>query len=72
MTAKRRSIEAIGDKELYDVLHKILSQSPNLRNEELFKLARAELGFLRLGSRIRFRLLKAVKRVRPSVLILDK
>jgi len=72
MTAKRRSIEAIGDKELYDVLHKILSQSPNLRNEELFKLARAELGFLRLGRQIRFRLLKAVKRVRPSVLILDK
>lgn len=72
MSPTRRSIQVIGDEELYRVLIEILTENPRLSNDRVFRLAMAKLGFMRLGSRIRKRLSQAVKKVRPSVLILDK
>lgn len=72
MSQRKRTIQAIGDEELYTVLIQILTENPRLGNDRVFRLAMAKLGFMRLGSRIRKRLSQAVKKVRPSVLILDK
>lgn len=72
MSQRKRTIQAVDDEELYTVLIQILTENPRLGNDLVFRLAMAKLGFMRPGSRIRKRLSHAVKKVRPSVLILDK